>query len=80
MGMGGFQGKSLVQVQHLWIGPSCGCWGAFPTLSQQAISQTPGSEVQQWAHSQVQGTVRTLADTRVQGAVRALCTSIFLNQ
>ena len=80
MGMGGVQGKSLVQVQQLQIGPSYGCWGDFLTLPQQPISQTPGSEVQQWAHTWVQGTVRTLADTRVQGVARALCTSIFLNQ
>jgi hypothetical protein len=80
MGMGGVQGKSLVQVQQLQIDPDYGCWGDFPTLSHQPISQTPGSEVQQWAHIWVQGTVRTLADTRVQGVARALCTSIFLNQ
>ena len=48
--------------------PGCGCWGDFLTLSQQPISQTPGSEVQQWAH------------TWIQGAARALCTLIFLNQ
>ena len=41
------------------------------------ISQTSGSDVQQWAHTWVQGTVRTLADTQVQGVARALCTSIF---
>ena len=39
MGMGGVQGKSLVQVQQLQIGPSCGCWGDFLTLPQQPISQ-----------------------------------------
>jgi hypothetical protein len=65
-------------VQQLWIGPSCGCWGDFPTLSQQPISQTPGCGLHQWAHTWVQGTVRTLADTRVLGAARALCTSIFI--
>ena len=64
----------------LRIGPDYGCCRDFPTLSQQPISQTPGSEVQQWAHTWVQGTVRTLADTRVQGTAKALCTSIFLNQ
>ena len=78
--MGGVQGKSLVQVQQLRIGTSYGCWGDFPTLFQQPISQIPGSEVQQWAHTWVQGTVRTLADTQVRGAAIALCTSIFLNQ
>jgi hypothetical protein len=80
MGMGRVQGKSLVQVQQLRIGPGCGCWGDFPTLLQQPISQTPGSGLHQWAHTWVQGTVRTLADTQVLGAARALCTSIFLNQ
>jgi hypothetical protein len=35
----------------LRIGPYYGCWGDFLTLSQQPISQTPGSEVQQWAHT-----------------------------
>ena len=39
MGMGGVQGKSLVQVQQLRIGPSCGCWGDFLTVPQQPISQ-----------------------------------------
>ena len=39
MGMGGVQGKSLVQVQQLQIGPSYGCWGDFLTLPQQPISQ-----------------------------------------
>ena len=52
----------------LQIGPDYGCWGDFLTLSEQPLSQTPGSEVQQWAH------------TWVQGVARALCTSIFLNQ
>ena len=59
--------------------PICGCWGDFSTLSQQPISQTSVSEVQQWAHTWVQGTVKTLADTRVEGVDTALCTSIFLN-
>ena len=31
----------------LQIGPDYGCWGDFLTLSQQPISQTPDSEVQQ---------------------------------
>jgi hypothetical protein len=35
----------------LRIGPDYGCWGDFLTLSQQPISQTPGSEVQQWTHT-----------------------------
>ena len=48
MDIGGVQGKSLVQVQQLRSGTSYGCWGDFPTLSQQPISQIPGSEVQQW--------------------------------
>jgi hypothetical protein len=51
MGMGGVQGKSLVQVQQLWIGPGCGCWGDFLTLPQQPISQTPGNGLHQWAHT-----------------------------
>jgi hypothetical protein len=55
MGMEGKQGRSLMKVQQLRIGPDCGCWGDFPTLSQQPISQTPASEVQQWAHTWVQG-------------------------
>jgi hypothetical protein len=80
MGMGGVQGKSLVQVQQLRIGPGCGCWGDFLTLHQQPISQTPGNGLHQWAHTWVQGTVKTLADTGVLGVARALCTSIFLNQ
>ena len=80
MGMGGVQGKSLVQVQQLQIGPSYGCWGDFLTLSQQPISQTPGNGLHQWAHTWVQGMVKTLTDARVLGAARALCTSIFLNQ
>ena len=63
----------------LQIGPDYGCWGDFLTLSQQPISQTPGSGLHQWAHTWVQGTVKTLADTLVQGVARALCTSIFLN-
>jgi hypothetical protein len=33
MGMGGVQGKSLVQVQQLWIGHHCGCWGDFSDTS-----------------------------------------------
>ena len=60
--------------------PGCGCWGDFLTLSQQPISQTPGSGLQQWAHTWVQGTVKTLADTWFQGVARAMCTSILLNQ
>jgi hypothetical protein len=78
--MGGVQGKSLVQVQQLRIGSGCGCWGDFLALPQQPISQTPDSGLHQCAHTWVQGTVRTLADTQVQGGVRALCTSIFLIQ
>ena len=79
MGMGGVQGKSLAQMLLLRIGPGVVA-GDFPTLSQQPISQTPGSEVQQWAHTWVQGTVKTLADTQVQGMARAMCISTFLNQ
>jgi hypothetical protein len=60
--------------------PGCGCWGDFPTLSQQPISQTPGNGLHQWAHTWVQGTAKTLIDTRVQGVARALCISSFLNQ
>jgi hypothetical protein len=33
MGMGGVQGKSLVQVQQLWIGSGSGCLDDFLTLS-----------------------------------------------
>ena len=35
----------------LQIGPGCGCWGDFLTLSQQPISQTPGNGLHQWAHT-----------------------------
>ena len=59
--------------------PSCGCCGDYSTLSQQPISQTPDSEVQQWAHTWVQGMVKTLEDTLVKGVARASCNSIFLN-
>jgi hypothetical protein len=79
MGMGGVQGKSGAgAVTPDWLG--CGCWERVGKSPQQPISQTPGNGLQQWAHTWVQGMVKTLADTWVLGAARALCTSIFLNQ
>ena len=47
MGMGGETRKESNEGAALRIGPE----GDLPTLSQQPISQTPGSEVQQWAHT-----------------------------
>jgi hypothetical protein len=47
MDMGGVQGKSLVQVQQLRIGPGCGCWGDFPTLPPA----TNITNTWQWASS-----------------------------
>jgi N-acetylglucosamine-6-phosphate deacetylase len=90
MGMGGVQGKSLVQVLQLWIGPAVVAgkiFRLFPSnqyhkhLAMGFISgYTHGFKDHQWAHTWVQGTIKTLADTRVQGVTRALCTSISLNQ
>jgi hypothetical protein len=43
--------KECNEGAALLIGPDYGSWGDFLTLSQKSISQTPGSEGQQWAHT-----------------------------